>query len=86
MLGEDATEQASYASQLENNNSQAVYLSLSIPIFNRYSAGRNIRLAKIRRNDTELRLELEKYNLYSEIEDACLTYNRGKQEYLLSCG
>jgi len=82
VLGEDAEGQASYSSQLKNNNSQAVYLSLNIPIFNRYSAGRNIRLAKIRRSDTELRLELEKYNLWSEIEDACLTYNRGKQEYL----
>ena len=82
VLGEDAEEQPSYATQLKNNNSQAVYLSLNIPIFNRYSAGRNIKLAKIRKSDTELRLELEKYNLYSEIEDACLTYNRGKQEYL----
>ncbi len=82
VLGEDAEGQPSYATQLENNNSQAVYLSLNIPIFNRYSTGRSIKLAKIRRNDTELRLELEKYNLYSEIEDACLTYNRGKQEYL----
>jgi len=82
VLGEDAEGQASFASQLKNNNSQAVYLSLNIPIFNRYSAGRNIRLAKIRKNDTELLLELEKYNLYSEIEDACLAYNRGKQEYL----
>ena len=82
VLGDDAAEQPSYATQLKNNNSQAVYLSLNIPIFNRYSAGRNIKLAKIRKSDTELRLELEKYNLYSEIEDACLTYNRGKQEYL----
>ena len=82
VLGEDAAEQASYSSQLKNNNSQAVFLSLNIPIFNRYAASRNIKLAKIRKSDTELRLELEKYNLYSEIEDACLSYNRGKQEYL----
>jgi len=82
VLGDDAAEQPSYATQLKNNNSQAVYLSLNIPIFNRYSAGRNIKLAKIRKSDTELRLELEKYNLFAEIEDACLTYNRGKQEYL----
>ncbi len=82
VLGEDAAEQASYSSQLKNNNSQAIYLSLNIPIFNRYSTSRNIRMAKIRRNDTELRLELEKYNLYTEIENACLTYNRGKQEYV----
>jgi outer membrane protein TolC len=82
VLGEDAAEQASFASQLKNNNSQAVYLSLNIPIFNKYSASRNIKLAKIRKSDTELRLELEKNNLYTEIENACLSYNRGKQEYL----
>ncbi len=82
VLGDDAEEQPSYATQLKNNNSQAVYLSLNVPIFNRYAAGRTIRQAKIRKSDTELRLELEKYNLYSEIEDACLTYTRGKQEYL----
>jgi len=82
VLGEDAAEQISYSSQLKNNNSQALYLSLNIPIFNRYSASRNIKLAKIRKSDNELRLELEKNNLYTEIENACLAYNRGKQEYL----
>lgn len=82
VLGENTEDQASFASQLKNNNSQAVYLSLNIPIFNRYSATRNIKLARIRKSDTELRLELEKNNLYTEIENACLSYNRGKQEYL----
>jgi outer membrane protein len=82
VLGEDVAEQASFSSQLKNNNSQAVYLSLNIPIFNKYSASRNIKLAKIRKSDTELRLELEKNNLYTEIENACLSYNRGKQEFL----
>jgi len=82
VLGEDAAEQASFSSQLKNNNSQAVYLSLNIPIFNKYSASRNIKLAKIRKSDTELRLELEKNNLYTEIENACLSYNSGKHEFL----
>ncbi len=82
VLGENTAGQVSFASQLKNNNSQAVYLSLNIPIFNRYSATRNIKLARIRKSDTELRLEQEKNNLYTEIENACLSYNRGKQEYL----
>ena len=51
VLGEDTAEQASFSSQLKNNNSQAVFLSLNIPIFNKYSASRNIKLAKIRKND-----------------------------------
>jgi outer membrane protein TolC len=82
VLGDNAEEQASFSNQLRNNNSQAVYLTLNIPIFNRYSAARNIRLARIRQSDTELKLELEKNNLYTEIENACLSYNRGKHEYL----
>lgn len=79
---EDAPEQLSYSSQLKNNNSQAVYVSLNIPIFNNYTAGRNIRNARIRKDDTALRLEQEKNNLYTEIENACLDYTRGKDEFL----
>jgi outer membrane protein len=70
-----------FRTQLKNNNSQAINLTLNIPIFNHYSAGKNIRLAKIKRDDTALRLELEKNNLYTEIENACLNYNRGKGEF-----
>jgi len=81
VISETATDQVSYADQLRNNNSQAVFLSLNIPIFNNYSTGRNIKMAKIRKNDAELRLELEKNNLYTEIENACLDYNRGRDEY-----
>ena len=66
---------------MNNNFGQAVFLTLNIPIFNNYSTARNIKLAKIKRNDTELRLELEKNNLYTEIENACLNYNRGKDEF-----
>jgi outer membrane protein TolC len=81
ITSKDAPEQDPFSTQLKNNNSQALYLSLDIPIFNNYTIGRNIRLAKIRRSDTELKLELEKNSLYTEIENACLNYNRGKDEY-----
>lgn len=81
ITSKDAPEQDSFSAQLKNNNSQALYFSLDIPIFNNYTTGRDIRLAKIRRNDTELKLELEKNSLYTEIENACLNYNRGKDEY-----
>jgi outer membrane protein len=82
VIGENEAEQLSFTSQLKNNNSQAIYFSLDIPIFNNYSVGRNIKTAKIRKNDTELKLELEKNNLYTEIENACLDYSRGKDEFL----
>ena len=38
-------------------------------------------MAKLRKNDNELKLELEKNNLYTDIENACLNYNRGKDEF-----
>lgn len=81
VIGENGDSQASFSTQLRNNYSQAVYLSLNIPIFNRYSASRNIKQAVIRKEDARLRLELERNTLYTEIEDACLNYNRGREEY-----
>jgi outer membrane protein len=80
-LNEGTPTQDSFSDQLKNNNSQAVYLTLAVPIFNNYVTGRNVRLAKIRMNDTELKLELEKNNLYSEVENACLDFNRGIDEH-----
>ncbi len=81
LISEGVPEQDSFSRQLKNNNSQAIYFSLNIPIFNNYATGRNIRLAKIRKNDAELKLELEKNSLYSDIENACFDFNRGKDEY-----
>lgn len=81
VISDVAIDQISYADQLKNNNSQALFLSLNIPIFNNYVTGRNIKLAKIRKMDTELRLEQEKNVLYTEIENACLDFNRGRDEY-----
>ncbi|MEI6047981.1 MAG: TolC family protein [Bacteroidota bacterium] len=77
----DTNNKVSYSRQLKNNVGQLVYITLRIPIFNNFTTYRNIKLAKIRKNDTELRLELEKNNLYTEIENSCLNYNRGKDEF-----
>lgn len=77
----NADSTAAFTSQLKNNRGEQVSLTLNIPIFNNYTTLKNIRLAKIRRNDTALKLEQEKNNLYTEIENACLNYNRGKDEF-----
>jgi outer membrane protein len=81
VISEGVGDQDPFSTQLKNNNSQAIYMSFQIPIFNNYTTGRNIKLAKIKKNDTELKLELEKNNLYTDIENACLNYNKGKDEY-----
>lgn len=77
----DTSTHSSYSQQMKNNFGQAIGLSLNIPIFNNYSTARSIKLAKIRKNDAELRLQQEKNNLYTDIENACLNFNRGKDEY-----
>jgi outer membrane protein len=81
VITDPSATQTPFAEQLKNNNSQAVFLSLNIPIFNNYSTARNIKLAKIRKNDADLRLALEKNSLYTDIENACLDFNRGKDEF-----
>jgi len=77
----NADSTAAFTSQLKSNRGEEVYVTLNIPIFNNYSTLRSIKLAKIKRNDTALKLEQEKNNLYTEIENACLNYNRGKDEF-----
>jgi outer membrane protein len=77
----DGVSQNSYSRQINGNLSKQVLLTLNIPIFNNFVNYRNIKVAKIRKNDNELRLELEKNNLYTDIENACLDYNRGKDEF-----
>lgn len=77
----DTSGHTPFSKQMKNNFGQAVFGSVNIPLFNNYSTGRAIRLAKIRKNDNELRMEQEKNNLYTDVENACLNYNRGKNEY-----
>jgi outer membrane protein len=77
----NADSTAAFTSQLKLNRGEQVSLTLNIPIFNNYATLKNIRLAKIKRNDTALKLEQEKNNLYTEVENACLNYNRGKDEF-----
>lgn len=73
--------QNSYSRQLNGNLTKQATVTLNIPLFNNLSTYRTIKMAKIRKNDNELRLELEKNNLYTDIENACLNYNRGKDEF-----
>ncbi len=77
----DGVSQNTYSKQINGNLNKQAMLTLNIPIFNNFSNHRIIKQAKIKRNDTQLKLELEKNNLYTDVENACLNYNRGKDEY-----
>jgi outer membrane protein len=73
-----------FSKQKTDNFGQQVFASLRFPIFNNYSTARNIKVAKLRKNDAELRLAQEKNDLYTEIETACLNFSRGRDEFLAS--
>lgn len=60
--------QDGFGSQLKNNFSQNIGLSLNVPIFNRYSTRNNIRSASIDRENQQLALDNVKKALYKEIQ------------------
>lgn len=56
--------------QLNNNFSQYVGLSLSVPIFNRYETRNNIKNAQLNQYNQQLQLDNVKKGLYKEIQQA----------------
>ena len=61
---------ASFGNQLEKNFSQYVGLSLSVPIFQRFSVRNNVKNAQISLMNQELQLENARKSLYKEIQQA----------------
>jgi outer membrane protein len=57
-----------FGTQLKNNFSQYVGLSLNVPIFNHFQTRNNIRNAKIEQETQQLQLENTKKTLYKEIQ------------------
>ena len=56
--------------QLSNNFSQYVGLSLSIPIFNKFSTRNQVRSARLQQTTQQLQLQRTRQNLYKEIQQA----------------
>ena len=56
--------------QMQNNFSQYVGLSLSIPLFNRFSTRNQVRTAQVNRRNQEIQLQRAKNTLYKEIVQA----------------
>ena len=61
-----------FGTQLKNNFSQYIGLSLNVPIFNRFQTRNNIRNARIEQESQQLQLDQTKKTLYKEIQQACL--------------
>ncbi len=62
----------SWNSQLRNNFSQYIGLSLNVPIFNRFQTRNSIRTAKISQETQQLQLDNTKKTLYKEIQQVYL--------------
>ena len=56
--------------QMRNNFSQYVGLSLSIPIFNRFSTRNQVRSARLQQSTQQIQLRRVQQNLYKEIQTA----------------
>ena len=61
---------ASFGSQIKNNFSQYLGLSLNVPIFQRFSNRNQVRSAQINLRGQEIQLENVKKSLYKEIQQA----------------
>lgn len=60
---------------------KSIYLSLSIPLFDRLSTRNKVRTARIELDDARLSLENEKKTLYKEIENAYTDVVTSKEKY-----
>ncbi len=66
----DPTSNYPYMEQIGDNASQAIYVALRVPIFNRWQTGNAISQAKINLSDSKLYVDLQKQNLYKSIQQA----------------
>ena len=72
---------ASFHSQLKDNFSQYVGLSLSIPIFNRLSTRNRVRTARLEQTTLNWQLEESKKALYKEIQQAYYNAVNAESKY-----
>lgn len=57
-----------YLDQIGDNAAQVIYFAVRIPIFNNWRTGNSISQAKIALSDSKLNLDLQKQNLYRNIQ------------------
>ena len=70
-----------FGTQLKNNFSQYIGLSLNVPIFNRFQTRNNIRNARIEQESQQLQLDQTKKTLYKEIQQACLNTTAAQAKF-----
>lgn len=75
------TSKTPYGSQLKQNLSEGLGLSLSVPIFSRWSRVTNLNNAKLQVSSAELTLESTKNQLKQDIYQAFANYQSAKKTY-----
>lgn len=70
-----------FSTQIQNNYSAGLGLSMNIPIFNRFDTKNNIRLSKIELENAKLDLENAKKTLYKEIQQAWFNASKATVQY-----
>lgn len=70
-----------FSQQFKNNMQKSVYLTLSIPIFDRFSTRNQVKTARINESDAQLSLDNEKKSLYKDIEKAYLDAVTAYEKY-----
>ena len=72
---------SSFSSQIKNNLGESIGLSLSIPIFNRFSIRNQVKNARFNIENQQLVLENARKTLYKEIETAYLNAISSQEKY-----
>lgn len=75
---------SSFADQIKNNFSQYVGLSLSIPIFSRFSTRNSVRNAELSYENQQLQVESVRKSLYKEIQQAYYNAVASQSKYTSS--
>lgn len=76
-----AADNVTFNKQFRNNMQKSLYLSLSIPLFDRFSTRNKVRLAKVEWSDAQLSFDETKKQLYKEIETAYTDLIAAEEKY-----
>ena len=74
----------SFSYQFKNNGREYIGLSLSVPIFNRFSVRNQVRSARVNISNQQLALDNAKKTLYKEIQTAYLNATSAQEKYRAS--
>jgi outer membrane protein len=70
-----------FGKQMSNNFNQQLGVSLSIPLFNRFSTRNQVRSARLERENQQLALDLVKKSLYKEIQQVYYNVTAAASKY-----